>query len=461
MGFGAVVGKPAARTRVGLTVEGEVSALDEAGSGILRADDIRLAVPGALAGESVRARVLWTGRDRGAGKLLDVLRPSPRRVAPRCPVFGRCGGCQLQNLGTPAQVEWKRTRVAEALGAAGLGEVRVRPTLGMETPWSYRHKAQFPFGIARGGVVAGLFAAGSHRIVDLSECPVQHPVADRVLRELKSAVVRRRVPVYNERPGTGALRHALVRVSRATGEAMVVLVSAVPDPTWARDLAEELRSAVPEVSGVWLNLNPGRTNVVLGRESRLLAGREPFVEAVAGVRLLLSPGSFFQVNPAQAEVLYARALEAAALAGGETVVDAYCGVGALTLLLAQRAREVVGVEEEPGAVADALASAGLAGATNADFREGPAERVLPELVSEGLRADAVVLNPPRKGCSEEALAAAAALGPARIVYVSCDPTTLARDLARLARPGYAAREVVPVDLFPHTAHVECVAALER
>lgn len=420
-----------------------------------------MSVQGAVPGERASVQVPSGAGARGAWTPLGVLRPSGVRVLPRCPVFGLCGGCQIQDLSYPAQLEGKRRRVEEALGAAGVGGVPVRAPLGMRDPWGYRFKAQFPVGFVRGRVVAGLYAAGSHRIVDISECPVQHPVADRVLRELKALVARRRVPVYDERRGTGALRHALVRVSRATGEAMVVLVSAVRDPAWAPDLAEDLRAAVPEVSGVWLNSNPARTNVVLGSDSRLIAGREPFVESVCGVRLLLSPGSFFQVNPAQAEVLYARALDAAALSGGETVVDAYCGVGALTLLLARRAREVVGVEEEPGAVADALASAGLAGATNADFREGPAERVLPALVAEGLRPDVVVLNPPRKGCSAEALAATAALLPSRIAYVSCDPRTLARDLARLAGFGFRAREVTPVDLFPHTAHVESVASLAR
>lgn len=453
----AAAGTP---VRPGQVIELDVAGLGHAGEGVGRLAGFTLFVPGGLPGDRVRARVTEVKKNYGRAELLDVLAPAPGRVVPPCQVYHECGGCQLQHLDYAAQLEVKRQQVAEALARIGkLSGVPVHPTLGMADPWRYRNKAQFPVGIAAGRLVAGPFAPGSHRIIDVEDCLIQHPVANRVLQEVKRLATRYRIPVYDETRHTGLLRHVLVRVSRRTGEAMAVLVTASPELPRDHELAGELMAAVPELVSLWQNVNPRRTNVVLGEENIHLAGRETLVDAIGDLLFHISPVSFYQVNPEQTEILYRKALEYAGLSGGETVIDVYCGIGTISLFLARRAARVYGIEVVPEAIADARANAALNGITSAEFLLGEAEVVMPRLYRQGVRPAVVVFDPPRKGCEQPVLEAAAAMGPARMVYVSCNPSTLARDLAVLQTFGYRTAEVQPVDMFPHTAHVECCARL--
>jgi len=443
---------------VSLTIDG----LGHSGEGVGRYQGFTVFVPGAVPGDKVEITVSEVKKNYARAALRRVVQASPDRVAPICPVVGQCGGCPLQQIAYPAQLALKRQQVMEALRRLGkLEDVPVYPTLGMDEPWRYRNKAQFPVGTGSGRVIAGFFAPGTHRIVDIDQCEIQHPLGNEIMRAVKDLAQRYRVPIYDERTHTGVLRHVLARVGRYTGEGMAVLVTNGPAFPKGRQVAAELMKRIPALVSVVQNINPDRTNVVLGRENRVLAGRDHIIDRIGDLSFAISPVSFFQVNPAQTEVLYSKALEYAALTGRETVLDIYCGIGTISLFLARQAREVIGVEVVPPAVEDARENARRNGITNARFICGDATQEMPALAREGIRADVIVLDPPRKGCDRPVLEAMAEMRPERIVYVSCNPASLARDLAILAELGYKTVEVQPVDMFPHTAHVECVARVEK
>jgi 23S rRNA (uracil1939-C5)-methyltransferase len=451
-----------APVRPGQELELEITGLGHSGEGVGRHEGLTLFVPGGIPGDVVTARAVEVKKNYARAALVAIRQPSPQRVEPLCPVVGACGGCQLQHMGYEGQLQWKRQQVVDALTRIGkLEGVTVHPTLGMTDPWHYRNKAQFPVGAAGGRVVAGFFAPGSHRIVDIDACAIQHPLGNRIMQEVKALAQEYGVEIYDETAHRGVLRHVLARVGRGTGEAMAVLVTNGPAFPHGRKIARKLMERIPELVSVVQNINPEKTNVVLGRESRVLAGKDHIIDYIGDLAFAISPVSFFQVNPAQTEVLYGKAVAYAGLTGGETVLDIYCGIGTISLFLARQAREVIGIEVVPDAIADARENARRNGITNARFICGDAAAEMPRLAAAGTRADVVVLDPPRKGCDEPVLHAIADMAPARIVYVSCNPASLARDLAILAQRGYRTWEVQPVDMFPHTAHVECCALLVR
>lgn len=439
-----------------------IDGLGHSGEGVGRYGGLTLFVPGGVPGDLLQAKVVEVKRNYARATLVTVERPSPHRVVPPCPVVGECGGCQLQQIAYPAQLDLKRQQVVDALERLGkLTGVTVHPTLGMEQPWQYRNKAQFPLGTQGGRIVAGFFAPGTHRIVDIEACDIQHPLGNEILRVVKELAERFRIPIYDERSHRGVLRHVLARVGRGTGEAMAVLVTNGPELPGGKRLAAALMERIPAIVSVVQNINPERTNVVLGRQSRVLAGRDHIIDHIGNLEFAISPVSFFQVNPAQTEVLYRKALEYAGLSGQEMVLDIYCGIGTISLFLAQQARQVIGIEVVPPAIADARANAERNGVGNVQFVCGDAAEEMPRLAADGTRADVIVVDPPRKGCDEPVLKAMAAMGPDRIAYVSCNPASLARDLGILGGLGYRTVEVQPVDMFPQTAHVECVARLVR
>lgn len=443
-------------------IEVAIHGLGHDGEGVGRYEGMTFFIPGGAPGDRVAARVTEVKKNYGRAALVQVVEPSPLRVEPPCPVVGQCGGCQLQHIAYPAQLDLKRQQVADALERVGkLTGVTVHPTLGMAEPWSYRNKAQFPVGLKSGQVVAGFFAPGTHRIIDISECAIQHPLGNQIMQVVKELAQHHGVPIYDEKAHRGVLRHVLARVGRGTGEGMAVLVTNGPALPHGKAMAEELMRRIPAVVSVVQNINPERTNVILGRESRVLAGKGQITDYIGDLEFAISPVSFFQVNPAQTEVLYGKALEYAALTGSETVVDLYCGIGTISLFLAKRARQVIGIEWVEAAVADAKLNAERNRVANARFVAGDAAVEMPRLAAEGHRADVIVLDPPRKGCDEPVLEAIAQVRPERVVYVSCNPASLARDLARLGALGYRTVEVQPVDMFPHTAHVESVARLVK
>lgn len=483
----ALAGLP---VRVGETVALEVIGLTHEGEGVGRVDGYTLFVRGALPGDRVRAEVVSVGKSFGRARLAELLEASPDRRAAPCAIYDSCGGCQLQHWDYAAQLRWKRQLVADNLArigklpvtleaAAGVGDsaagadsaaaedgrapVVVHPTIGMDDPWRYRNKAQVPIGASMEGglLIGGFYEQGSHDVVDMDVCLIQEEPNEDTVRAVKAIARELGWSAYDRETGRGLLRHVVVRHAEATGERMVVLVTNGRDLPHEDELAALLRERVPGLASLCQNVNTARTPVVFGEETRVLWGRDVIYDEIGDIRFAISARSFFQVNPTQTERLYEAALRYAALTGEETVVDAYCGIGTITLFLARHARRVYGVEIVPEAIEDARRNAALNGIANAEFAVGAAEDVLPRWQAEGVSPDVIVVDPPRKGCDPRLLETMLQLRPKRIVYVSCNPSTLARDLRVLEDGGYRTVEAQPVDMFPHTGHVECVIGMQR
>jgi 23S rRNA (uracil1939-C5)-methyltransferase len=472
--------------RQGDPFELTITNLGTEGQGIGRRDGLVVFVPGALPGDRVLARPERSrpGPPRRAtpetapdapdqigkrrflkAELVRVVSPSDDRVASPCDKSPICGGCDLLSLSYEAQLAWKTGVVREALRrVGGLGEVPVRHCLGATQPLAYRNKAQFPVKSGRDGrgLAVGLYRRGTHDIVPVDNCVLQHPLNNRILSETARLARGLRIPAHNEDTGEGLLRHILARVSSDGREAMVVLVTAKLVFPPGRRLAAGIRQVVPEVKTVVQNVNSRRTNVILGGRDIVLSGSGYIHDCLGGVRLRVSSSAFLQVNPRQAEVLYALVAEWAT--GARRVADIYCGVGAITLFLAGRLtglEEIVGVEANPAAVRDAAANARANGISSAVFVVGDASVVLRDMARAGAALDTIVLDPPRKGCEPAVLEALSRLACPRIIYVSCNPATLARDAGILASSGYRVVQAQPVDMFPQTTHVETVALIRR
>jgi 23S rRNA (uracil1939-C5)-methyltransferase len=442
------------------TVELVIEDLSHEGNGVGRYQGYTLFVPGALPGERIQAKATKLKKQFGYARLMEIVEPAASRTVPPCPIYKRCGGCTLQHMDYQAQLEFKRKLVEDNLRRIGKIEgVPVHPTIGMEEPWRYRNKAQVPIGEEEGGLIGGFYAQRSHEIIDMEACLIQHEKSDEVVARVKEIAGKHGVRAYNEETHGGLLRHVVTKVGFATGQIMIVLITngeKIPN----RDaLVNELVSSVPGVTSIVQNINTKKTNVIFGDETRVLWGEEYIYDTIGDVTFAISARSFYQVNPVQTERLYGKALEYAALTGEENVIDAYCGIGTISLFLAQKAKHVFGVEIVPDAIEDAKRNARLNGMNNVTFAAGEAETVIPKWYEEGNAADVMVVDPPRKGCDEKLLDTIVAMKPERVVYVSCNPATLARDLRILEDGGYRTVEVQPVDMFPHTSHVECVVRL--
>lgn len=345
--------------------------------------------------------------------------------------------------------------------SAGNEGIVVRPTLGMSEPWRYRNKSQVPIGVTEGGLVGGFYARGSHRIVDMETCLIQHEQNDVVVSRVKAIGRRLGITAYDEETGQGLLRHVVVKIGFATKEMMIVLVTNGERIPHADQWIAAIREELPAVVSICQNVNTRKTNVIFGDVTRVLWGREVIHDYIGDVKFAISARSFYQVNPAQTEILYGKTVEYAGLTGNETVIDAYCGIGTISLFLAQHAKKVYGVEIVKEAIEDARANAELNGMTHVEFEVGASEDVIPRWKEQGVEADVIVVDPPRKGCDPRLLETILEMKPERVVYVSCNPSTLARDLRLLEDGGYRTVEVTPVDMFPHTVHVESVALLVR
>lgn len=448
---------PAAEGRpVTLTVEG----LNHDGEGVARFEGLTIFVPGALPGDLVSARVISRKKAYARALVEEVLKPSPARVSPRCPHHGLCGGCRLQHLAYEEQLVYKKGLVEDALRRLGGMKVPVLPVIGMEAPWRYRNKAQVPVAWADGRVLAGFYQRRSHTVVDTETCPVQLLPNDEVIRAARRAIQRTGVPIYNEKDHTGTLRHVIARTSRASGETLIILVTKGRELPGKEELLKDLSAGTKNLVGIVQNVNPRRGNKIFGQEDITLWGRGYLEEKLGGLTFRISPQSFFQVNSSQAEILLEKVREYGQLTGEETVFDLYCGTGAIALYISRFARRVIGVESVAAAVEDARQNARLNGITNAEFILGRSEEAAPRLAKEGYAAHVVIVDPPRGGCRPELLETIITLNPEKVVYVSCNPATLARDLKYLAKGGYRAIEAQPVDMFPHTSHVETVVLLE-
>lgn len=430
--------------------------------GVCRQDGIAVFVPGLLPGERARVRIVKPEKRYAFGRIEELLEKSPNRAEPFCPIYKRCGGCVCQHMTYETSLAFKRRQVQDLLERVGGLSIEVPPVLGMAHPFGYRNKGAYPVAQVGGAPACGFFAPRSHDLIPLPQngCAIQGEDSAKATQAVLAWMRRNNVPAYDEPSGRGLVRHIMTR-STTHGELMVVLVVTRADIPKAGQLIELLKAAVPGLCSICLSINSRRTNVILGTDIRVLWGKGTMEDTLCGLRFSVSPLSFFQVNPAQTEKLYGLALEYAGLTGSETVVDAYCGAGTISLLLAQKAKKVIGIEIVPEAIQNANENAVRNHIENAEFHVGATEDLLPRLIADGLRPDVIVLDPPRKGCDPAVLDAIIAAAPKRVVYVSCGAPTLARDAKLLAEGGYIAEKVQCVDMFCWTGAVETVMVLSK
>lgn len=434
------------------------------GEGIAKIDNkYPIFIEGALKGEKVKVRIVKVNKNFAYGKLMEVLEASEERVNPPCAIYKRCGGCKLQHASYKAQLDFKWDRVKDCVSKIGkLDPSIVKYPLGMEEPWRYRNKVQLPIGLINGEVKIGFFAPRSHDIIDMESCLIQDEIGDKVVKLTREWIEKFNIRPYNvdgEYDEKGIVRHIMIRRGFTTNEVMVVLVTNGENIPHKEEFVDLMVKNIPGIKSVIQNINSKKTNVILGLESKTLWGEDTISDYIGDFRFNISPLSFFQVNPTQTEVLYGKALEYANLTGNEEVFDAYCGTGTITLFLSQKAKKVYGVEIIPQAIDNAWINAKENKVENVEFFVGESEVVIPDLINNGVKADVVVVDPPRKGCDKKLLDAITNIDAKKIVYVSCDPSTLGRDLKVLEDNGYKTLEVQPVDMFPNTSHVENVAKL--
>ena len=438
---------------VPLTIE----SLGLAGEGIAHLDGQVVFVTGGLPGETCDVLLLKVGKTAIWGKAVKVHAPAPERLVPDCPHYPKCGGCQFRHMTYAAELEAKCQRVEDALRRIGGVEVPVPVIYGAENTQRYRNKVQLPVAPGPDGPKIGFFRPRSHDVVNVDDCLLQPETVSALRSALRAWMMEYGVPAYDETTHQGLIRHLYVRFSRT--QALCCIVANGRELPHTGELVDALRCAAPELAGVVLSVNQDRTNVVLGKEYRALWGQDHLDDTLCGLTFRISVPSFYQVNRAQTEVLYGKALEFADLTGTELVLDLYCGIGTISLTIARQAGKVIGAEIVPQAVTDAKANAARNGITNADFICGDAGTAAQHLAMQGLHPDVICVDPPRKGLSGEVCDAIADMAPAKVVYVSCDPATLARDVRRLTASGYAVEKAVAVDMFPRTAHVESVVLL--
>ena len=451
----------------------EITDIGVNGEGIGRVDGYILFIKDAVIGDTVEAKLMKAKKNYGYARLMKIIKPSKYRVSPKCEFARKCGGCQIQEMSYERQLEFKAQKVRgnlERIGGfdAGILDDVMEPIAGMEEPFGYRNKAQFPFGTDReGNPVTGFYAGRTHDIIANTQCGLGVQVNQEILEMILAFMKEKKIPAYDEKSGKGLIRHALIRYGFKTDEIMVCLVINGAKIPCEDELAERL-AKIPGMTSISVSPNTNRTNVILGDSYRVIWGQEYITDYIGEIKYQISPLSFYQVNPVQTEKLYGLALEYAGLKGTETVWDLYCGIGTISLFLAQRARQVYGVEIVPQAIEDARKNARINGIENAQFFVGKAEEVLPEYYEryekeqgEKAHADVIVVDPPRKGCDETLLDTIVKMEPEKVVYVSCDSATLARDLKVLCGAGYELEKVRPVDMFPMTVHVETVCLLGK
>ncbi|MCI6676825.1 MAG: 23S rRNA (uracil(1939)-C(5))-methyltransferase RlmD [Clostridiales bacterium] len=433
------------------------------GEGIGKADGFPLFIKDSIIGDQVRAKVMKLKKTYGYARVEEVLVPSDDRVQPACDVARQCGGCQLQAMSYEKQLEFKRNKVKNNLRRiGGFQDIEVLPVIGMEQPWRYRNKTQVPFGMDKNGeIVAGFYAGRTHSIINHEDCLLAPEINTTIIQTVKAYMKQCKVMPYDEKNHRGIIRHVLIRQGYKTGEIMVCVVINHKSLPGADVLVERLKQ-ISGMTSISYNINCEKTNVILGEKVIHLYGPGYITDYIGDVKYQISPQSFFQVNPVQTEKLYAKALEYAQLTGNEIVWDLYCGIGTITLFLAQKAKMVYGVEIVPPAIEDAKKNAALNHIQNAQFYVGRAEDILPEKYKkEQVKADVIVVDPPRKGCDQELLQTIIQIQPKRVVYVSCDSATLARDLKYMNEQGYEIEKVQPVDMFAGSVHVETVVLLSQ
>ncbi|WP_419883151.1 23S rRNA (uracil(1939)-C(5))-methyltransferase RlmD [Peribacillus sp. B-H-3] len=420
-------------------------------------------VPGALPGEEIVAEAVKVQSKFSEAKIKTIRKPSPDRINPPCPVYEECGGCQLQHMSYSRQLAEKRDIVIQSMeryGKVSLDSLNIKETIGMEDPWFYRNKSQFQVGLKNGKVIAGLYGLNSHDLIDIPNCIVQHPKSNKATRMIKKILTNLGISIYNERKKKGAIRTIITRVGFETGEVQVVLVTNTEELPQKDKLIELIKSQLPEVKSIIQNVNNKNTSLIFGDKTILLDGEQVITETLGDLSYELSARTFFQLNPIQTVKLYDEVKKAAALTGTEKVVDAYCGVGTIGLWLAGDAKEVRGMDTIRESVEDARQNAKRHKVNNVKYETGKAENILPRWAKEGWKPDVLVADPPRSGLDDNLLQTILKVQPKKVIYVSCNPSTLAKDLQILSK-SYKVKYMQPVDMFPQTAHVEVVTELEK
>lgn len=434
--------------------------LTHEGQGVAKIDSFPIFVPGGLPGERAQIKVLNVKKNYGYGKLIEIKERSPYRIDIPETEINKYGGCQLQHMSYEGQLQFKQNRVTQALTRIGkLTDVQIHPIIGMDEPFHYRNKAQVPVGEKEGRLISGFYKPRTHEIIDTDESVIQIEAINEAIRVVKRICDELSIAAYHEEKHTGVLRNIMARYGKQTDELMIVLITKTDKLPHQQEIVDRIVTALPNVKSIVQNINSKRTNVILGEKTTVLWGSDVIYDYIGDVKFMISPLSFYQVNPVQTKVLYDKALEYANLTGEEIVIDAYCGIGTISLFLAQKAKKVYGVEVVPDAIEDAKKNAELNEIRNVEFAVGEAETVIPNWTREGIHADVIVVDPPRKGCAETLLETIIEMKPKRVVYVSCNPATLARDLQILENNGFKTTEVQPVDMFPQTMHVECVSQI--
>lgn len=437
--------------------------IGQGGVGIGKYEGFTVFVEGGLIQDKVKVRINKSKKNYAVGDIVEIIEKSPFRVDRICSDdLKYCGGCQIQELDYNKQLELKTNEVKQVISRIGkLENVEIHETIGMQSPCRYRNKAQFPIQNINGSTAIGFYKKKSHDVIPTDMCVIQHDINDKIIKIIKTYIQAYNVSIYNETTHTGVLRHLVTKVGFTTNEVMVVLVANGTNLPHLNELASVLKENILGFKTLVLNVNKAKTNVILGKENKVIYGNGKINDYIGDLVFEISPLSFFQVNPVQTEVLYNKALEYAELKENDTVFDIYCGIGSISLFLAQKATKVYGIEIVEDAIKDAKINAKLNNLNNVEFYVGKAEEVVPKMYSEGKTANVVVVDPPRKGCDEKVLDTIVSMKPDRVVYVSCNPSTLARDLAYLDERGYKCVEIQPVDMFPHTMHVECCAKIVK
>ena len=438
-----------------------IEALTSEGSGLGRYDGVAVFVQGAVPGDRIIAHIIKVSKNYAVGIIADILAPSPKRIEPDCPVSQKCGGCSLRNMAYEEELRYKQGRVQDAINRIGHIDFPVERIIGAENTNFYRNKAQYPVSIENGELTAGFYAYKSHRIIPCRDCRLQPPEFERGIAAFEKWVKKNNVTPFDEKTGKGLLRHIYFRKAFGTGEIMACAVingNDIPDREY---LIAQLQKAFDHLKSVVININKKNTNVILGEQTKTIWGSDKICDILLGKKFVISPQSFYQVNHDQCERLYSVVAEYADLSGSETVVDLYCGAGTIGLTLADKCKELVGIEIEPSSIENAKENAKLNGIENASFICADAFSGAKEIEKRGLKPELVIVDPPRKGCQKELFDIIENMGASRIIYVSCDPATLARDLAILKEKNYHPQHITAVDMFPRTPHVESVTLLTR
>ena len=438
-----------------------INNLSHQGEGIGRVENFAVFVPGAIKGEKIEVKITEIRKNFARGELEKIILPSLNRVKPPCPVFNLCGGCHLQHINYKKQLEMKKEIVENVLSRIGNQNIDVMPIIGMEIPWRYRNKGHFHLARENENITLGFYQSKSHDLVPVSRCLLFSQNINSLIKYLEKELTRQKITIYNHKTDKGNFRGIVLRESKYTGEIMIIFITR--EERWYLDenFLNNLIIAFPQVVSLCQNINKNPKMALFGKDFRILKGKTFIEDHIDSFKFKISPSSFFQVNVLQTEILYKKILEYANLSGKETVIDSYSGTGTISIYLAGKAKKVYGLELQKGAVRDAWANGELNNLSNLKFFSGKAESWLYKWVQRGEKVEVIIIDPPRRGCSREVLKNIIKIKPEQILYVSCDMPTLARDIKYITQNGYNIEEVQPIDMFPHTSHIECLVHLTR